>query len=193
MSTILIIFPPGAGGNHLRNVVISCLKQNSNIASVYSKKTATKHARVGHNLQLEDIEYAMAHDEQVNVLHGHFGEIMSYQTQIRSIADKKFVILCPDTAQDRKLLNNRRRKLHQQDIFSEEGYFDQEQVFLYEPFMYHWYFQVSMDNIMNIPISEWFVRDIDRVLDRLSWLLKINVDKTSIGHLHHSWLEENGL
>ena len=193
MSVIFVVFPPGAGGNHLRNMIVSCLETSQKIASLYSNTMSTKHAKVGSNLQPNDIQLALENSQQNYVLHGHFGEIMSYQNQIRSIVDKKFVILCPDTARDRQLLNDRQKKLHLKREVANDDYFEQEQVFLYEPFMYHWYFQIPMEDIMNIPITEWFVRDIDDVLARISWLLKININKIDITKMHYRWLEDNNL
>jgi hypothetical protein len=98
--------------------------------------------------------------------------------------------LSPDTPNDRKLLNNRRRTLGYLNNIDGD-YFDAEQVFLYEPFMYHWYFQVPMDNIMNISISEWFVTDIDAVLDRISYFLKLPMNKEQISHIHNTWVKVN--
>lgn len=189
MSTVFVVFPPGSGGNHLRNIIVSCY-EGTNISKLYGTHKNTVHATIGNNLQHHQVETAVAYQDQTHVLHGHFGEIMSFQQQVRSIVDKKFVILSPDTADDRKLLNARRRMLgYLNDI--DGDYFDGEQVFLYEPFMYHWYFQTPMDNIMNIPILEWFVADINSVLDRMSYFLKLPIDKEQISNLHATWVEAN--
>lgn len=189
MASVFVVFPPGAGGNHLRNVIVSCY-DNIDILKLYGNYKKTVHAVIGHNLQHYQVENAAAYQDQTHVLHGHFGEVMSFQQQVRNIIDKKFVILSPDTSNDRKLLNNRRRTLGYLNNIDGD-YFDSEQVFLYEPFMYHWYFQVPMDNIMNISISEWFTEDIDSVLDRLSYLLQISINKEQINKMHTSWLKAN--
>jgi hypothetical protein len=148
------------------------------------------HAGTGSNLQYHQIEDSVQHQDQIHVLHGHFGEIMSFQQQVRDIVDKKFVIISPDTVEDRKLLNNRRRKLwHTNNI--DGDYFDNEQVFLYEPFMYHWYFQIPMENIMNISISNWFTKDIDPVLDKLSYFLRTPINKEQVNNVHTTWIEAN--
>jgi hypothetical protein len=134
----------------------------------------------------------LAYQDQVHVVHGHFGEIMSFQNQIRAIPDKKFIILSPDTPEDSAMLNKRRLAVGQTQLVDGD-YFDGEQVFLYEPFMYHWYFQTPMDNIMNVSISDWFTQDIDSVLDKLSYFLRCTVDKDKINSIHKDWIEANNL
>jgi hypothetical protein len=189
MSTVFVVFPPGGGGNHLRNIIVSCYK-DTDILTLYGTQTKTVHFfEPGNNLQYNQIENAVSNQDQIHVLHGHFGEVMSFQQQVRSIVDKKFIILSPDTPNDRKLLNERRKSIGY--INQTDDYFDAEQVFLYEPFMYHWYFQVPMDNIMNISISEWFVTDIDSVLDRISYFLKLPMNKEQISNIHNIWVKVN--
>lgn len=191
MATVFVVFPPGAGGNHLRNIIVSCYKE-TDTSKLYSKQKTTVHSTMGSNLQDDQISNAVQHQDQMHVLHGHFGEIMSFQQQVRNIVDKKFVIISPDTVKDRRLLNNRRRALgYVNDI--DGDYFDGEQVFLYEPFMYHWYFQVPMDHITNISVSEWFTKDIDSVLNKLSYALRVSINKEQINYMHTNWIEANNL
>jgi len=191
MSAIFIVFPPGGGGNHLRNIISSGYTTDDHLAKLYNGHK-TVHSTVGSNLQHTQIENATLHQDQVHLLHGHFGEIMSFQQQVRNIANKKFVIVSPDTIDDRKLLNIRRKTLGH-CTNTDGNYFDSEQVFLYEPFMYYWYFQTPMKNIMNISILEWFTRDIDNVLDRLSYFLDLKLDKEQVNSIHLNWIKANKL
>ena len=57
--------------------------------------------------------------------------------------------------------------------------------------MYHHYFNVSMKNIMNIPISEWFVEDISSVINKINYFLKINLDVDTVNTLHKIWHRNN--
>ena len=183
MSTIIISFPPAAGGNHLKNILVSDI-------SKLQYASPTVHQTPGRNLQASQIETALADPENTHVLHGHFGEIMSYQNQIRDIKNKKFIIICNDNSQDHQLLSKRRKQLGYVD-FKNGDYFEGEQVFLYEPFMYHHYFNESLDNIMNIPISEWFVEDITSVINRINYFLKINLNVDAVNKLHKIWYSKN--
>ena len=115
---------------------------------------------------------------------------MSYQTQIRELTDKKFIIICTDTNEDRQLLIS--RKITSKYFpFYEQDYFFGEQVFLYEPFMYHHYFNVPMEAIMNIPITEWFVKDITPILKRINYFLQIDIDISKAEELHQIWYKNN--
>jgi hypothetical protein len=187
MTTTIIAFPPGSGGNHLKNIV----SVNTNeLLSIYSTSGPTVHLTSGGNLKKEQIDLALADQSVDHVLHGHFGEIMSFQNEIRRLKNKKFIILSPDSDNDRTLLNSRRQKLGLDFVkFKNSEYFDGEQVFLYEPFMYHYYYQLPMDNIMNISISEWFVEDISSVISRLNYFLKSDLDSVKINQLHRIWIK----
>ena len=183
MTTIIIPFPPGGGGNHLKNILVSEI-------SKLNYTGLTVHQTPGSNLQASQIETALANPEAVHVLHGHFGEIMSYQNQIRNIKDKKFIVICSDNLHDRQLLSKRQKQIGC-FTFEPGDYFEGEQVFLYESFMYHHYFDVSMENIMNIPISEWFVENITPVIDKINYFLKINLEVNVVNQLHKIWYRNN--
>jgi hypothetical protein len=163
---------------------------------IYHKFKPTVHANLTnyqqHAVERQHVETAVANQDQIHVLHGHFGVIMSFQHQLREISNKKFIILSPDTVEDRKLLNNRRQKLSKTS-FTIDDYFDSEQVFLYEAFMYYWYFQTPMDHIMNISISDWFTKDIDGVLDNISYFLDLPIDKGEVNTYHTAWIKANNL
>jgi hypothetical protein len=185
MTTIIIAFPPGAGGNHLKNILTLEYKT---ALDLYNKFTTTFHTQPGMNLKEQSCMDALS-IPGLHILHGHFAEIMSYQKYIDQIQNKKFIILSPDTPNDRALLRARQKSLGQnQTSLSAEDYFDQEQVFLYEPFMYNRYFNTSMSQIMNISISEWFTDDIDPVIKRLNQFLEIDLDVNHVKRLHDIWL-----
>jgi hypothetical protein len=189
MALVFVVFPPGGGGNHLKNIVASCYDAIE-LSDVYKDHKKTVHAHVGNNLQRQQVEDAVNHQNQIHVLHGHFGEVMSFQQEIRNIADKKFVVISPETPDDRKLLNNRRKGLGYASLVDDD-YFDHEQVFLYECFMYHQYFQVPLDCIMNISISELFTEDITPAINRLEFLLQIPINKEKINNMHTTWIKAN--
>ena len=188
MTVAIVVFPPLAGGNHLRNLISLSSEYNNNSfnTSIYHQHR-TVHARPGSNLQKEQFDNIIANS---CLLHGHFGEIMSCQHQIRAITNKKFIIICTDTNEDRILLN-KRKTANNYSPFTNQDYFFGEQVFLYEPFMYHHYFNVPMENIMNIPITEWFIKDITPVLARINYFLQIDIDMEKAKELHSIWFTKN--
>jgi hypothetical protein len=50
-----------------------------------------------------------------------------------------------------------------------------------------------MDHIMNISISDWFTKEIDSVLDKLSYFLKLPINKEETNVNHAIWIEANKL
>lgn len=191
MPAVFVVFPPSAGGNHLKNIIVSCYNNDNNeVASIYKPTRRTVHAHIGRNLQPQQVAAAVTHQDQLHILHGHFGEIMSYREEIKNIIDKKFVIISPETAQDRHLLNSRRKGLLYSAL-DDDDYFDYEQIFLYECFMYHWYLQIPLERIMNISVTEMFSKDLNPALDRLEFLLNITADRNKIHQMHDLWLIAN--
>jgi hypothetical protein len=189
MTIAIVVFPPNSGGNHLRNLIsLSSKYSNNSVNSLYEKSYAV-HNKPGNNLKKEQFDNILT-DTDNHLLHGHFGEIMSYQHRIRAIKNKKFIIICADTNDDRQLFNTRNLSV-KYSPFHNQDYFFGEQVFLYEPFMYHYYFDVSMEDIMNIPITEWFIEDITPVLARINYFLQINIDIDKAQELHKIWYKNN--
>ena len=187
MSQVIISFPPGAGGNHLKNLL--SLDKN-NIDKIYSE-SRTVHSQPGSNFKI-----AQAYDEAGNikecVLHGHFGEVMSHRDEIKTWPNPKFILISPDTYADRQLLHARWKKLGPAyQNFKLGNYYDGEQVFLYEPFIFRDCFATHMDNIMNISISEWFIEDISAVLDKISKFLQIDLNINECQRLHKLWCNKN--
>jgi len=189
MTVAIVVFPPAAGGNHLRNLISLSSKYNTAPSdAIYQSSRGAVHATPGSNLQKEQANNL--DDTNDYLLHGHFGEIMSYRHQIKKIKNKKFIIICLENNEDRQLLNKRPTP-SKYSPFTSQDYFFGEQVFLYEPFIYHHYFNTPMDDIMNIPITEWFVKDITPILARINYFLQIDIDVNKAQELHEIWYKNN--
>ena len=180
---IFVVFPPGAGGNHLRNLIDKNLSHKE-LLRVYQQTSLSAHSKTGANF-----DSGKFLSEKISL--GHFGEIMSHRTLIRKHVNHiKLIIISPETERDRQLLNQRRKKLGTEH-HQVGAYFDGEQVFLYESFMYHYFFGIAMNNIMNVSISEWFQSDIENLLDRISYFLQIDLDKKLCSEIHALWCQKN--
>ena len=175
---VIICFPPNAGGNHLRNLLTVTKENIDSYMSVY-KGGKSAHSRVGHNLVEEDL--------LTDLMYGHFGEIMSYQKEIRKFTNKKFIMISPDTYKDRKILSER----FAEPQLKLDSYHDHEQVFLYEPFMFHYYFGTKMKNIMNISVTELFNDDINPVIDRINYFISKDLARDQVNQLHKMWKGKN--
>lgn len=172
MKTI-ICYPPYAGGNHVKNLLEFTTDNFNSYLDLYTGKDKAVHAQDGNNLTKQNFN-------QNNILHGHFGEVMSLRENIIEV-DKRWILISPDTHECRSLLVKRGTEL----ILN--SYFDYEQIFLYESHMFSRYFRTPTENIMNISVYELFADDIDGVLDRLNFFLTSNIDKEKAKHLHKLW------
>jgi hypothetical protein len=177
---VIICFPPNAGGNHLRNL-LTVTKENIDSYMPFYKGGKSVHSRAEPNLIEEDLSD--------DLIYGHFGEIMSYQNEIRKFTNKKFIMISPDTYEDRKILSE--RVVGGQDNLKLDSYHDHEQVFLYEPFMFHYYFRTKMKNIMNISVTELFNDDINPVIDRINYFISKDLARDQVNQLHKIWKSKN--
>lgn len=178
MKTI-ICFPPYAGGNHIKNMIQVNNENFEKYIQLYTDKASSRpgvHLHPGENLTKEKFY-------KNNIVHGHFGEVMSIRDDVQQTENKRWILISPDTYECRLILNKRHSKLEL------DGYFDHEQVFLYEPHMYHTYFKSKMDDIMNISVYELFSNNINLVLDRIDFFLPFELDKDKARYLHKIWRE----
>ncbi len=187
---MIVVFPPGGGGNHLKNIISTGYDLPVDVEHAYQPNTVGAHIASSYNIGSDQVDQVINNPKDNHVLHGHFGEIMSFQNEIRSIDNKKFILISPETVEDRKLVEYRRTLLKFTPL---DMYFDNEQVFLYECFMYHYYFGAEFDDIMNISIGELFARDISGVIERLNQFLQINVDSQQVLDWHNKWIKKSKL
>lgn len=183
MSPVVIVFPPMAGGNHLKNLLSNLSEQEMD--QIYRQKTVHTSREFG-NFKPKDLL-------EKKLTLGHFGEILSHRDWIRSLKDVKFVILSPETNKDRQLLYKRRQHLHCQDYFEPEGYFDQEQVFLYEAMMFNLYLGIPMSNLMNISIGDFFQENLRPELERVAYFTDMILDFNMCLRYHQIWRYRNDI
>ena len=174
---LIICFPPFAGGNHVKNIIQVNEENFKEYIKLYTDKEPSQpgvHMHPGHNLTKEKFH-------KNNIVHGHFGEIMSVREDIRQTVNKKWILISPDTYKCRSILYKR------SGVLPLDTYYDHEQVFLYEPHMIHNYFGSKMIDIMNVSIYELFSDNINSVLDRIDSFLPFNINKDQAKDLHKLW------
>lgn len=188
----IIAYPPSGGGNHLKNLLCaSGVFANSSDLNLEPYNTGNRevHSTSGRNMN----EYRMA-DALASlgnfILHGHFGELAQYRSEINTIEQKRFVIVTIDTSHDRRLLQSRQNRLGQQ---SHDYYLQEEQYFLYQPQMYNTYFTGQEADIFSFPLTElWHsVINYTTAWDRLNSFLGINIDLAQAQQLHDQWRANN--
>ena len=196
MSAVIIIFPPLAGGNHLKNIVslMFCRKLDQDILALYENSSPFAHDILTTNFGRNQIQNAIANQNTQHVLQSHFGVFAGYDTELTQIIDKKFIILSATTVDDWELISNRGKsagiKIYGDDHFKE--FIRNEVGVLYQSSTVQRYFQTCSDNILNIAISELFKSNIDPLLKKLADFLGVkNFKKEHVNNIHTNWVQAN--
>jgi hypothetical protein len=194
MTVVVIAYPPGGGGNHLKNIL--CLDQsfaNSNDLNIdkYTGGEREVHSTTGRNMQQYRVESAES-AEQDYVLHGHFGELAPWRDRINAIADKKFLVISIDSDRDQYLLDNRQHRLGQ---WGHEYYLREEQPYLYRRELYQTYFTTTLENIYTIALNDFWHPDLQqyKIVEQLNNFLNKNVDTEQAQFLHRHWHINNDI
>ena len=175
---LIICFPPFAGGNHVKNILHLNEDNFHHYKQIY---TRDRKNRIGVHAVEGEPNLSKEKYHKNNIVNGHFGEIMSVREDIRQTVNKKWILISPDTYKCRSILYKR------SGVLPLDGYYDHEQIFLYEPHMMHNYFGSKMEDIMNISVYELFSDDINPVLDRIDFFLPYEMDKDKAKYLHKIW------
>ena len=188
MSVVIIAYPPSAGGNHLKNILLMDHSwENSYELNLdpYNRGDREVHSTPGRNMQEYKLQNAKGSVKDY-LLHGHFGELTPYRDQINSIEDKKFILITIDTERDKYLLNRRQHKLGQQ---SHPYYLYEEQEYLYQPQFYQIYFTANIENVYTISLNEFWHPNLNQygIVNRLNSFLNKSVDAEEAQVLHRHW------
>jgi hypothetical protein len=192
----IISYIAGGGGNHLKNLMsLDAGFANSpdlNKSVYYDKPEqppGTVHSVGGRNISQDIIDQTQLHSSSSWLLHGHWGELMPYRTQL-SAPDNRWLLLSLDHEHDRFLVSTRHDRLHQHP---HPYWLDEEQRYLYQPEMYVHYFQAQPHNIYSLSLSEFWHPDLahNDTLQKINNFFKINIDPVQAQALHTKWWEMN--
>jgi hypothetical protein len=197
MSAVIIVYPPGAGGNHYKNML--CLDSsfgnssdlNPNVYSEQTQPPGTVHSIPGRNVHEVNIDHYVANPSKTWIIHGHFGELAPYRDKINSIENKKFLLFGFNTELDQQVLDDRQNRLgHKQHPY----YLTEEQPHMYGPAMYVSYFTgQSLDDVLQIPLYEAFHPDLKQfdIIGKLNRFLNVNINVDQAQELHNKWWKLN--
>jgi hypothetical protein len=195
MSAVIVAYSPAAGGNHLRNIL--CLSSGfSNStdfdSTIYDRADQTSgavHSLDGRNIESHYFKKVLDTPNGWFALAGHFGELAEHREPLLNI-DKKFIIVSIDTAQDRRLLERRQRRMGQQN---HPYWLDEEQPFLYRPAMYQSYFATLPSNILTISLYDLWHPTFNngRVIQCINDFLNVDIDIVPAQMLHEKWWKHN--
>ena len=202
MSINIIAYPPGGGGNHLRNLCDLdgrfqeqwpwqwVREQRVGLAPYDSPQgmPGEVHSLPGRNIHEVFVEQVTAQPTAHYILQGHFGELAPHAAAIRSWPDTRWLLVTMDREQDRHLLRQRQQRLQYHPYW-----LDEEQIFLYRAEMYTHFFAARPDRVHGVSVEQLWQRDVTEtgVLEVIAQAFDIAVDDTAARVLHHKWCELN--
>lgn len=198
----IIAYPPGGGGNHLKNLIgLSGLFQDQwpwpwvreHWVGLTPYDTplgppGEVHSLPGRNIHQVFVDHIRQQSHGNYLLHGHFGELAAHADQIRSWSGVRWLIETMDDQADRDLLRQRQHRLQYHPYWE-----DEEQIFLYRSEMYHRYFGSPRDQIHALPLRRLWQRDIvnSGVLEILQAAFALTIDPQLAQTLHGKWYDLN--
>jgi len=195
MSAVIVAYPPGAGGNHIKNLLCTYPgfgnsgDLNTKVYIEDTQPPGTVHSKPGRNVTTDLFETVEANPEKCYIIHGHFGELAPFRQQINRIS-KKFILIAFDNKIDQQLLDYRQGRLgHRQHPY----YIEEEQPFLYRTELYTTYFTANTEDICVIPLYEIWHPDLNqhKIVERLNIFLNINMDHNQAQSIHDLWWKNN--
>lgn len=184
---LFVIFPPGAGGNHLANIISTSPRfVTKNLNSYNDKATKNVHSKPGQNLLFSDDDLrSIAKSSSVQC--GHFAEYMWCKSQIENFLFNRKYLLVEISQEHRNTFFIQRASalypVYNQSYFIEE--------------MSTWY---SLDYFSKITSEQDLTKiDVDllfsdnslKIVDYLNGQLGLELDYILVDSLHRKWLEKN--
>ena len=202
MAINIIAYPPGGGGNHLRNLcdLDGRFQEQWPWAWVREQRIGLLpydtppgqpgevHSLPGRNIHAVFVEEISTQHANDYLLQGHFGELAPYADAIRSWPDTRWLLVTMDHDQDRHLLRERQNRLQYHPYW-----LDEEQIFLYRAEMYTQFFAARPDRVHGISVQQLWQRDITAsgALDVINKAFDITVDRAAAQSLHNKWCDLN--
>jgi hypothetical protein len=193
MSLVVVVYPPGAGGNHLKNLL--CLSgqfANSNELdpAVYDAKDRAR-GEVwcvgGRNLQPVFFDRMHQDPDGQWILTAHFGEMMQRRQDLARISDIRLIIMNIQNAAVRQRLQQRQTRLGQT---LHPYWLDEELIWCYQRDIYARCFDIAAHRCLEIPLQDLWQPGLG-VLSQIERWLGIDVPRSSAQTLHDKWMHAN--
>lgn len=195
MMLTMILYPPSAGGNHLKNIL--CLDPSfANSGDLDIEKTYYQNPGVnigevqsipGRNVHNFLIEKFLSEFNKDHILQCHFGEIASYQEKILDI-EKRLILITIDDAIDRLLLRRRQSKLGQH---IHPYWLDEELPYFYQPLICERYFGFLRSQILSIPLEKFWQKNLIVTVEDINRFLDKKIPQDLAQNLHDRWHQIN--
>lgn len=192
MSLIIINYVPGAGGNHLKNLL--CLSNkitnradlNPEVYDVMQEAVGTVHSSSDRNMTEQRLTEISMDAQGRYVLCGHFGELARYRSLLLDIQKKIFVTITFDQTHEQQWLADRNQRLDQN---IHPYWFYEEQPFLYQKEICVDYWRA--DSVLEIPITVFWQPDSETIIQQLNGFLDLDLDPIRAQSLHTKWWHMN--
>jgi hypothetical protein len=190
--SIVIIYPPKFGGHHLANLIsLSKFVQNRFESDNYyvdllsrQKNHSEKNAHIvdiNKKFQFNDYNKDL---KKIKILSAHLSEFYwAYEDANKNLGKKVFIsITFPDNLEI--IPNNRRSR------YFENEYYYQELRTIYTPYVISKMFELEHSTIITIPADILFSNDITEIVNRLNFLLELDLPMEICQKLHNIWISK---
>lgn len=191
----LVMYPPGTGGNHLRNLIA--------LGAVFDNTLDIDHDRIywhapesaigevpargGRNVHEWNMTEITTHPARSWLLACHFGEIAAWREDLKNL-DIRAIVISIDRSVDQTLLQSRQQRLGQH---CHPYWISEEFPWLYQPLMLQKYFSIDVGKILCIPMADFWSKDITPVVTNLDSFLGIQIPNLEWQKIHSRWREIN--
>jgi hypothetical protein len=193
----LVVYVPGAGGNHLKNLL--CLSNSYANHSdlrpeVYENPDPNRPPGEvwcvgGRNLQKVFFERINSQPDCNWVLAAHVGEMFEYQQQLSAIENKQIVVVTLDHEHARRQLDQRQVRLGQ---CIHPYWLDEELTWVYQPGTLQKIFNQTNDQYYCLSIRDFWSTDfVQREFAKLTARLNVNLDFVAADRYHRLWCAAN--
>ncbi len=193
MSLALVVYPPGAGGNHLKNLLCLDVTFHNSAELDPAVYDAQDRARGevwcvgGRNLQPVFFDRLEQDPDARFVLIAHFGEMMQNRQRILEIDDIRLVIITITDPAARRRLEQRQTRLGQN---IHPYWLDEELTWCYQSQIYQDCFGISRDRCLEVPLQDLWHPDLPAV-PAVEQFLAVTIPRDQARLLHQKWLRSN--
>jgi hypothetical protein len=201
-SVNIIAYPPGGGGNHLKNIIDlsgnfkdqwpwTWTRAHSVGLTQYDSPLEVPgavHSLPGRNIHEVFVQHINANAQASYLMHGHFGELAAHADSISQWPSVRWIIIAIDSPDSRQQLLARQGRLQYHPYW-----LDEEQIFLYRAEMYQRYFQAKHANILTVELDRFWHVDMVRsgVIDSIEHHYQLRIPRQPAQQLHRKWCDLN--
>lgn len=199
MTGVIVMYVPGAGGNHVKNLLCASpavANGHELDESFYDRWDPANHAPGevncvgGRNIQPCFLERMQQSPDQIWVMPAHFGELAQYRSQLPDIAGCSVILITILHEDSRRQLMERQTRLGQH---IHPYWLDEEIVHLYHADMLQGYFGFDPHQIFAVEMRDCWQRnwvDTQQFQD-LGSFLHIPIPRDHCHRLHTKWWDLN--